>query len=481
MEVFMEKIDRLKSIMNSDEGFNDIAIVSIMSKEENDLYFFSLNNLSIKYFSQSEAARDRFDEYKKPPNKVIYFIHDEFSATSVTIQSSIRQVTRPDLDAHLPQVIVLTSSIDPQYHIQLMKFGADDILILPQKDEIRDHQDNPIYEEWISKLYKAIFDANNRIILADKYHKTQQLNNFLWKHKFLENMSQNWETILNEVQELRDLVDLPKLECPIKLEDFIKDPILFQLVQNHMKGALPDNELIKAKNENELPKLLTFLETEFDVKIPKKEQFSLLIIEDEYPMMAGLIELFKPTYQVYSAENGREALAILDKNDIDGVFLDIGLPDISGTSLLKLFHKKDENIQITMLTAYSDKDLIIKSLQEGLAFDYVVKLPETAVLLEKAQQMTEKKYFLNAFNTLLSQGLSLKKRIDYLHQYAQKNLDNKAVISQEMILTFFPELENHFDISCLRASNKNVLSEYIQNILKQPGFDSFLIAKNKSE
>ena len=102
------------------------------------------------------------------------------------------------------------------------------------------------------------------------------------------------------------------------------------------------------------------------------EQINILVVDDEKEI-ADLVEIYLVSdgYKVFKASNAQDGLAILDKEDIHLVLLDIMMPGMNGLEMCKKI-RETNNIPIIMLSAKStDLDKIL-GLGTG-ADDYVVK------------------------------------------------------------------------------------------------------------
>lgn len=99
----------------------------------------------------------------------------------------------------------------------------------------------------------------------------------------------------------------------------------------------------------------------------------VLIIEDSEDLRISLCDLVKRAgYTPFAAENGAEGLQLLECQLIDVVFLDIGLPDVSGIELIRVIHDVAPDVDIVMLTGNNDARSAIDSLKSG-AVDYILK------------------------------------------------------------------------------------------------------------
>lgn len=100
--------------------------------------------------------------------------------------------------------------------------------------------------------------------------------------------------------------------------------------------------------------------------------YNILVCDDEKDIVSALkLHLESEDYTVFEAYNGKEALDIIENNDIHLLLLDVMMPVMDGiTTMTKLREKS--NIPVIMLTAKSqDTDKII-GLKLG-ADDYITK------------------------------------------------------------------------------------------------------------
>ena len=121
----------------------------------------------------------------------------------------------------------------------------------------------------------------------------------------------------------------------------------------------------------------------------------ILIVDDE----KGIREVIKEYsinegYKVLEAENGVEALDILEKNnDISVIILDIMMPKMDGYTTLKNLRKK-YNIPVIMLSARSDEFDKLQSFDLGVD-DYVTKPFSPKELMARIKVVTSR----NKINT----------------------------------------------------------------------------------
>jgi len=117
-----------------------------------------------------------------------------------------------------------------------------------------------------------------------------------------------------------------------------------------------------------------------------EERASLLIVDDERGPAESLRMIFKPSYNVFTASGGPQALEILQTTPIDVVTLDLRMPAMSGIELMERIKAYDADIEIIVVTGYSSLDSAIKGLRYGV-FDYISKpfdVPQISDLVRRA-------------------------------------------------------------------------------------------------
>ena len=100
--------------------------------------------------------------------------------------------------------------------------------------------------------------------------------------------------------------------------------------------------------------------------------YNILVCDDEKDIVSALeIYLTADGYQVFTAYNGREAVDILNKEEIHLVLMDIMMPEMNGISAMVKIREKS-NVPVILLTAKSEDTDKILGLTVG-ADDYVTK------------------------------------------------------------------------------------------------------------
>jgi CheY-like chemotaxis protein len=94
---------------------------------------------------------------------------------------------------------------------------------------------------------------------------------------------------------------------------------------------------------------------------------SILIVDDERTIRMMLSDYLENTYEVAGAENGNEALAMLEKRQVDLVISDINMPGMNGIELLHAIRRKYPRIKTALITAYNIDEYVKLAKMESIA------------------------------------------------------------------------------------------------------------------
>lgn len=129
----------------------------------------------------------------------------------------------------------------------------------------------------------------------------------------------------------------------------------------------------------------------------------ILIIEDDAGLNRGIsFALAQEGYETLMARTLKEGMKLFEKEDPDGVLLDLNLPDGDGIDACKRIREKSE-VPVLMLTARDMEVDEIMGLTSG-ADDYITKPFSIAVLKVRLKNILERKQKKAEAESLLVSG-----------------------------------------------------------------------------
>lgn len=149
----------------------------------------------------------------------------------------------------------------------------------------------------------------------------------------------------------------------------------------------------------------------------------VLVVDDTKNIRTLLgIYLKLKGFEVLMATNGAEALSIIDTEHVDLIFLDIKMPELSGTEVLKRIRAKGITAPVVIMTAFATvKNAVdctklgaITYLQKPFTTDKIKTIIDEMMTEEEEDQSAKDiKYQLMIIKQLITEN-NLKKALDTL-------------------------------------------------------------------
>ena len=109
----------------------------------------------------------------------------------------------------------------------------------------------------------------------------------------------------------------------------------------------------------------------------------ILVVDDEPLILEGLSRLLAPlNYEVIIAQGGCDAIIAIGKQQFDIILLDLGMPDLSGSEVLRFIADRGVSTPVIVVSGESSIDGAINALRAG-ACDFVRKPYEAEELLRR--------------------------------------------------------------------------------------------------
>ena len=176
------------------------------------------------------------------------------------------------------------------------------------------------------------------------------------------------------------------------------------------------------------------LKAELEENAPNKRlpDAKILIVEDNASIREMLANIFSPFYEVLTAADGEEGLALVNSEMPTIVVSDVVMPKMSGTELCKLI-KSDFNtchIPVVLLTARTAIEQNIEGLRIG-ADDYITKPFNTNLLISRCNNLVNSRILLQE---------KFSKQPQAFAQMLATNPIDKDILDRAMTI-----IENHLD------------------------------------
>ena len=139
----------------------------------------------------------------------------------------------------------------------------------------------------------------------------------------------------------------------------------------------------------------------------------VIVIDDEVNAAAALETLLREDgYEVSSAHDAREGLALLEKTDADVVLTDLRMPGMDGLELLQRIKEIRPEVMVLLMTAYGTVKTAVRAMKLG-AEDYLGKPIDVEELEVVLERVIEKKRLLEE-TQVLRERVAKKYRFDNL-------------------------------------------------------------------
>jgi DNA-binding NtrC family response regulator len=119
------------------------------------------------------------------------------------------------------------------------------------------------------------------------------------------------------------------------------------------------------------------------MKMDNKLATKVLLVDDEREFIEILSQRLKTRgLKVKAVTSGKEALLMIEDQNVDVAVVDFAMPGINGIETLKQIKEKRSDIEVIMLTGQGTIQSGIEAMKHG-AIDYLEKPVDLNILMEK--------------------------------------------------------------------------------------------------
>ncbi len=187
---------------------------------------------------------------------------------------------------------------------------------------------------------------------------------------------------------------------------------------------------------------------------------TILYIEDDISLQKNIKEILQHFFKkIYTADDGDEAytLYIENQNKIDIIITDINMPNTDGITLSKSIREFDKKIPIVIVSAYTNTDYLLDSIDLNI-ISYITK-PLTT---NKTLKLLDK--FLEYFQ--LTNSLTVNETIKFNHANGTLLINEESIQLTKKESKFFKLLIENDIVSY------EMMYEYLWDYDKTPSEDA---------
>ena len=194
---------------------------------------------------------------------------------------------------------------------------------------------------------------------------------------------------------------------------------------------------------------------EGEMDLPKLPR--MLVVDDEERLLKLISSILLASgYQSDLARTVSEACSAIGRSSYDIAFLDLGLPDGSGFSILERLIEMSPECIVVVVTGLHDLQTAVKSIRKG-AFDYITKPFSVMLMQERLASVIEEwksRMFTHAYQSYLEKVVKEKTNTLSIARVRIEHVYDTTVHALGAALDLRdPETEEH----CRRVSHNSAL------------------------
>ena len=197
-----------------------------------------------------------------------------------------------------------------------------------------------------------------------------------------------------------------------------------------------------------------------------EKKIKIMIVDDHQIFIDGISLLLsnEENISVFAhANNGKDALAILEKGSVDIVLIDIEMPILNGYDTTAIITTKYPNTKVICLTTHDEKSIVQKMLNAG-ATGYLLKNIDKETLIKAINSV------INGIPYFSSEiPIALESSIPPLNLKAEKQSININTLSarEVEILTFIANGLSNNEIAVKLSLSPKTIETHRTNIMQK--------------
>lgn len=207
------------------------------------------------------------------------------------------------------------------------------------------------------------------------------------------------------------------------------------------------------------------------------EKPRILVADDEPSNRMLLRRVLASRYEVTEAQDGHEALDLINQQDFDMLLLDVMMPGATGLDVLEQVRAAPDraDLPVILISALADNDDIIRGLRMG-ANDYIPKPIEIDVVAARVDTHIRLKQMIDLHKQTIAQleaAQQLKDRLFRIASHDLKSPLSNVALAEMLLRQIVPEdptVTEILDTLRLTTENMNhVIEEFLDMAATQSG------------
>lgn len=175
------------------------------------------------------------------------------------------------------------------------------------------------------------------------------------------------------------------------------------------------------------------------IRMKGKSMIRVLLVDDHPLFREGLkyrLSLDDDIEVVGEAENGKQALELINSLEFDIVLMDINMPEMDGMYVLELIKEQGIDCKVLMLSMHDNKEYILGAMRHG-ADGYILKdVPGKELIDAIKKVISGKHYFSSEVTEILSKELAgeqrgiVTRREQLVLRLISQGLNNKRIAQE---------------------------------------------------
>ncbi len=202
-----------------------------------------------------------------------------------------------------------------------------------------------------------------------------------------------------------------------------------------------------------------------------------ILVADDEPLMRTFLKevLSRKKFSVFLAEDGKKAIALLEKESFDLIISDIKMPEKTGIDVLEFAKNIYPHLPVILMTAFGSVENAVEAMKKG-AFNYLIKpfSPESIeTLIQKAEEMlavsAENRYLKEKNTSLIARSGQMKQLLADVEKIAKSSASvfisgesgtGKEVIAQALHNLSLRSKKSFIKVNCAAIPEALLESEF---------------------